>query len=86
MFANFFEWTDDPAEWARQAWREVVDFGQAVFDGATKDLGEAASIVIGLVLLYYLLPHLAHLAVLLLMWLLGAPAWFIAALLFGQVH
>ena len=94
MFADFFgDWAGDPADWASQAWRTVVDFAQAASDGISEGLdgisaglSEAAGVVIGLVVLYFLLPILAHLAALLLLWHLGAPAWLVAALLFGQVH
>ncbi len=86
MFANFADWFDDPVEWARQAWRNVADFVETTTDEILDGLGQAAGVVIALVVLYFLLPHLAHLALLLLLWLLGAPVWFVAALLFGQVH
>lgn len=86
MFANFAGWVDDPLGWARQAWRSVADSANTTSDEILEGLSAAAAGAIGLIVLYFLLPHIAHLAMLILLWLLGAPAWFIAALLFGQVH
>jgi len=55
----------------------------SIFDGLAEAVGTALGTIAGLILLIALAPFLLHLAGLLLLLLLGAPLWIVAALLFG---
>lgn len=55
----------------------------SIFERLAEGAGTALGTVAGVILLVALAPFLLHLAGLLLLLLLGAPLWIVAALLFG---
>jgi hypothetical protein len=70
---------DAAAEWISIAWNTVVKVAASLLEAAVAALGAFMAIA----MLSHLLPSLAHVAGLLLLHLLGAPLWFVAALMFG---
>jgi hypothetical protein len=78
MTATFAGWYADTSEWASSVWNTFNTSAEAVLDTGLEIFG----VILSTLVLIAVFPFLVHLAVLLLLWLLGAPLWVVAALLF----
>jgi hypothetical protein len=79
MTATFAGWYADTSEWASSVWNTFNTSAEAVLGAGMEIFG----VILSTLVLIAVFPFLVHLTVPHLLWLLGAPLWWVvAALLF----